>query len=62
MAVSAYHAAIKAYIHRRECRNQLQLCREEVLLHNAILFMQQAHDIELHQIGTGIRPEGTAAD
>ena len=47
MSVGADKAAVKADIARRECRDAAELCREEILLCDAVCLMEILHDGEL---------------
>ena len=62
MAVAADHAAVKADVAHREGGHELKLRAEEIALHNAVFFMEQLHNIELHKLAALIAAEGPAAD
>ena len=56
MAVSGNHTAVKAHVSRHKARHYLQLRGEEILLGNAVFFVQNGHHVELEAVaGLGVR-------
>ena len=52
VAVGADHAAVKANVHRFEGRDKFQLGGDQVAFHNAVLLVQNVHDVQLEQLLT----------
>ena len=62
MTVCTDHAAVKADILCLECGNCFQLCGNEIVLGDAVLFVKDSHDIELYLFAYIIISERTGTD
>ena len=62
MAVGADEAAVEAKVTGVRRRDSLEFGGYEIFLHDAVFLMQDAHDGELHAVGTVVVRLGPAAD
>lgn len=62
MAVGADHAAVKAQVPRVGGRDGLKLSGDEILLHDAVFLVQDAHDGKLDAVRAVVVGLGPAAD
>ena len=62
MAVTAYHASVKADVINSKCRHKFKLCRKKITLYNAVLFIKKRKNVKLNSLAFLIILKRTGAD